>query len=61
MFKVISRLPDIFKSSNVEEKNQILKYLVSNSLQSGQKDDLNLMKLFIFLYQNQESTAWRRI
>jgi site-specific DNA recombinase len=61
MFSLINRLPEIFKSSNTAQKNQILKYLISNSTQTGSKVDLNLKKPFMFLYQNQESQAWRRI
>lgn len=58
MFSLIKRLPEIFKSSNTSEKNQILKYLISNSTQSGQKVDLNVKKPFLFLYNNAESQHW---
>ncbi len=58
LFDLINRLPEIFKSSNSAEKNQILKYLISNSLQTGQKADLNLKKLFLFLLNNQSNQCW---
>ncbi len=32
IFNLVNRLPEIFKSSNNTEKNQILKYILSNSL-----------------------------
>ena len=58
LFNLINRLPEIFKSSNSTEKNQILKYLISNSLQTGQKAEFNLKKPFLFLYQNQSNQCW---
>ena len=59
MFNLINRLPEIFKSSNSDEKNKILKYITSNSLQTGQKADINLKKPFLFLYQNQGVQGWQ--
>ena len=59
MFSLINRLPEIFKSSNNEEKNKILKYLISNSLQTGQKAELYLKKPFVFLYKKQDVQAWQ--
>lgn len=58
LFNLINRLPEIFKSSNSTEKNQILKYLISNSLQTGQKAEFNLKKPFLFLYNNVENQHW---
>lgn len=58
LFNLTKRLPEVFKSSKPEEKNQILKFLISNSLQTGQKAELNLAKPFSFLYKNQQSQQW---
>jgi hypothetical protein len=60
LFDLVSRLPEIFQSSNSTEKNAILKYLISNSLQSGKKAEFNLHKPFSFLVQNDDSSFWRR-
>ena len=61
MFNLINRLPEIFKSSNSDEKNKILKYITSNSLQTGQKADINLKKPFVFLYKKQGVQAWQTV
>jgi hypothetical protein len=58
LFNLVNRLPEIFRSSNTEEKNKILTYLISNSLQEGAKADLNLQKPFIYLYQKQGVQHW---
>ena len=58
MFSLINRLPEVFKSSNSEEKNKILKYITSNSVQTGNKADLYLKKPFLFLYKNAENQHW---
>ncbi len=58
LFNLINRLPEVFKSSNSHEKNQILKYLISNSLQTGQKAEFNLKKPFLFLYKNADKQHW---
>jgi predicted transport protein len=58
LFNLINKLPEVFKSSKPEENNQILKFLISNSLQTGKKAELNLAKPFSFLYQNQQSQQW---
>jgi site-specific DNA recombinase len=59
MFSLINRLPEVFKSSNNEEKNKILKYLISNSLQTGNKADIYLKKPFVFLYKKQDVLDWQ--
>jgi len=61
MFSLINRLPEIFKSSNNEEKNKILKYLISNSLQTGNKADIYLKKPFLFLYKKQDVLDWQTV
>lgn len=58
LFDLTKRLPEIFKSSNTEEKNQILRYITSNSLQTGNKAELYLKKPFIYLFKNQDMQAW---
>lgn len=58
LFNLINRLPEIFTSSNSTEKNQILKYLISKSLQSGRKAELYFNKPFVFLYNYAESQHW---
>ncbi len=58
LFNLINRLPEVFKSSNPQEKNQILKYLISNSLQTGEKAEFNLKKPFLFLFNNAENQHW---
>ena len=59
MFSLINRLPEVFKSSNNEEKNKILKYLISNSLQTGNKADIYLKKPFVFLYKKKSCLLGR--
>ena len=59
MFNLINRLPEVFKSSNNEEKNKILKYLISNSVQTGNKADIYLKKPFVFLFKKQDVLAWQ--
>lgn len=61
MFSLINRLPEVFKSSNNEEKNKILKYLISNSVQTGNKADIYLKKPFVFLYKKQDVLAWQTV
>ena len=58
VFNLVNRLPEIFKSSNTTEKNQILKYILSNSLQEGAKVDLNLKKPFLYLFKKQDIQCW---
>ena len=61
LFDLTKRLPEIFKSSNTQEKNQILRYLTSNSLQTGNKASINLKKPFLYLFKNQDMQSWHGI
>lgn len=59
LFEIVNSLPQIWKSSNTEEKNKMLKYIVSNSLITTQKADLNLKKPFSFLLNYTTNLVWR--
>ena len=58
MFRMLNRLPEIFKSSNTAEKNQILKCITSNSVQYGNKADIYLKKPFLYLSKKQNVQHW---
>lgn len=61
MFNMLNRLPEIFKSSNTTEKNQILKCITSNSVQYGNKANIYLKKPFLYLSKKQDVQHWHEI
>ena len=44
LFEFIKKLPEIWKLADMEEKNMLVKLLTSNSTQSGDSFDINLIK-----------------
>lgn len=61
IFRFAQLLPEIFLSSNTEEKNKILKYVVSNSTLSGELLDLNAANGFEAFYKKQDRQHWHTI
>lgn len=58
---LIDRLPAIYKSSNIERKNMLLKNICSNYTWNGQKADIQAKKPFSFFAKKITQPGWRAL